>query len=160
MQGEELDCGLEHAKGFVDGVGDKKDFAVLRFEQSFGDAVIEEREELVVEAVDIEEQDWLGVELECLPCEDFKELFKGSEASRKRDKGIGLFAHERLAGVHGIGDVKLGDAVVGDFQVNEYFRNDSDDAAVGGECCLCGSLHEADVCSSVDQTDVSFGENS
>lgn len=159
LQGEALGRGFEEAKGLIDRAGDKQDLATLLFEQTFCDAVVEEGEELVVEAVDVEEEYRFRVEFEGLPCEDLEQLFKGAEASGKGDEGIGLFAHEGFAGVHGVGNVELGDAMVCDFELDEDLGDHSDDATVGSERCLRGSLHEADVGSSIDKTDVSLGES-
>ena len=113
------------------GFGDQKDLAVLWFEHTFCDAVIEETDELVVEAVDVEQYDRLGVDFEGMPREDFEEFFKGAEATRKSDEGIGSFSDERLASVHGVGDVKLSKAVMSYFKINQNLWNDSNDFAVG-----------------------------
>jgi hypothetical protein len=45
------------------GVGNKEEFSTPRFEHAFGDAVIEEDEELIVKAINIEQKDGLGVDL-------------------------------------------------------------------------------------------------
>ncbi len=66
-----------------------------------------------------------------MPGENLEELFEGAEAARQRDEGVGLLSNERLAGVHGAGDVKLGDAVMRDLEIDEHLGNDADDLAVG-----------------------------
>ena len=73
------------------------------------------------------------MELERLPGEDFEHLFEGAEAAGQDEEGVGLLAHEGFAGVHGVDDVELGDAVVGDLKIDEDLRDDADDAASGGE---------------------------
>lgn len=134
-------------------------FTVLPLEQSFVDAVVEEAEELVVEAIDVEQKDGLLVELEGVPGEDFEEFFEGSEAPGERNECISSLTHEGFAGVHGVGDVQLGDALVGDFQIDQNFRNDADDFAAGGQGCFCCGAHEADLGSAVDEADVVLGES-
>ena len=62
-------------------IGYKKKFPTLRLEHAFGDAVVEEDEEFVVEAVDVKQKDRLGVDLECVPGEDFEEFLKGTETT-------------------------------------------------------------------------------
>jgi hypothetical protein len=98
------------------------------------------------------------VELESLPCEDLEEFFEGPEASGESDEGIGFFTHEGLARVHSVGDVKLGDALMCHLEFDQHFRDDTYDAAVGGECRLGDGVHETHVGSSVDDADVAFGE--
>jgi len=121
--------------------------------------VVEEGEELVVEAVYVEQDDGLLVDLEGLPGEDFEHLFEGAEAAGEDEEGIGLLSHEGLAGVHGVGDVELGDALVGDFEIDEDLGDDTDDAASVGKAGFGDSAHEADGSSAVDEANVALGES-
>ena len=139
-------------------IGYEEDFEALRFEHAFGDAVVEEGEELVVEAVDVEQDDGLLVKLEGLPGEDFEHLFEGAEATGEDEEGVGLLTHECLASVHGVGDVELGDAVVGDFEIDEDLGDDAYDAASVGETGFGDGAHEADGGSAVDKADVLLRE--
>jgi hypothetical protein len=149
---------LQVQEGFFDGVGYQEDRAVLWLENAFCYAVVEEGEELVVKAVDVEQDYGLLVELESLPCEDFEHLFEGAEAAREDEKGVGLFSHERFAGVHGVGDVELSDAVVGDLEIDEDLGDDAYNAASVGEAGFGDGAHEADGGSAVDEADVLLGE--
>ena len=153
------DVSGELGEGVLNGVGYEKDLAVLRLEHAFVDAVVEEGEELVVEAVDVEQDDGLLVKLEGLPGEDFEHLFEGAEATGEDEEGVGLLTHECLASVHGVGDVELGNAVVGDFEINEDFGDDAYDAASVGEAGFGDGAHEADGGSAVDEADVALGES-
>ena len=126
-----LDGNGQQAQCLFYGRGREEHFTVLPLEQAFVDAVVEEAEELVVEAVDVEQEDGLLVEIEGVPGEDFEEFFEGAEASGERNEGIGALTHESFAGVHGVGDVQLGDALVSDFQIDQNFGNDADDFATG-----------------------------
>ncbi len=120
--------------------------------------MVEEGEKWVVEVIDVEQHDRFLVELEGLPGKDFEHLLEGSEAAGKDEEGVGFFAHEGLAGVHGVGDMKLGDAVVGDLEIDEDLRDDTYDAASGGRHDFGYSRHEANGSSAVDEADASFGE--
>jgi hypothetical protein len=62
-------------------VNDYQEFAALCLEHAFGDAVIKEDQELIVEALNIEQKDGLGMDLEGVPGEDFEEFLKGTEAT-------------------------------------------------------------------------------
>lgn len=153
-----LRCDAKHVEGFVYRAGYEQHFAVLRLEHAFGDAVIEEVEQAVVEAVGVEEKDGFLMQAERVPGEDLEELLEGAEASGKRDEGVSVLADEGLAGVHGVGDVQLGDAAVGDFEIDEHLWNNADDFTASGKRGFCDGAHEADLRASVDDADVSFGE--
>lgn len=135
----------ESRNGIFNSVNYEKKFAALRFEHAFDDAVIEKDEQLVVEAINIEQKNGFRVELQGVPGKDLEEFFKRTEAPGKRDEGIGFFSNERLACVHGAGDMKFRDSVMRYFQVNEDFGNYADDYATLEQRCFCNCLHEADV---------------
>ena len=99
------------------------------------------------------------MEAEGLPGEDLEEFFEGAEAAGKREEGVGLLSHESLAGVHGVDDVKLGDAAVGDFEIDEDLWDDAGDAATGGNGGVGDGLHKADVGAAVDEADIARGES-
>jgi hypothetical protein len=102
----------------LDGVSYKEEFATVRLQHAFEDAVIEEGKELVIETVDVEQENWFCVKFQGMPGEYLEELFKGAEATGQSDEGVGAFSNEGLASVHRAGDVKLGEAAVGHFEVN------------------------------------------
>ena len=133
---------------------DEQDGAVARLEQAFGDAVVQEIKQLVVEAIDVEKNDGLLVQFQRLPGEDLEHFFEGAEATGEDEEGVGEFAHHCLAGVHGAGNVELGNAVVGNLEIDEHFRDDTDDPASGCERRFSQRLHKADVGSAVDDADV------
>jgi hypothetical protein len=145
-------------EGGFHGVGYEKQLAALRFEHTFGDAVVEEDEELVVEAVDVEKEDRLRVEFKGVPGKDLKELFEGAEAAGKRDERVGFFSDERLAGVHGAGDVEFADAVMRDLEIDEDLGDDTDNLAFCCQGCFGNGLHETDIGPAVDDADVASGE--
>lgn len=120
--------------------------------------MIEKAEEPVVEATGIEQQDGLLVKPEGVPGEDFEKFLEGAEASGERDEGIGSLTDKSLARVHGVGDVKLGDAVVGHFEINQHLGDDADDFTAGGKGCFSGGAHEADFGSAVDEANVVFSQ--
>jgi hypothetical protein len=74
-------AGDELRKGLLHRIGYKEEFTALWLEHAFGNAVIEEDQEFVVEAVDVEQKDGFGVDLEGVPGEDFEEFFKSTEAA-------------------------------------------------------------------------------
>ena len=54
--------------------------------------------------------------------------------------------------------MKLGKALVGDFEVNEDLRDDADDAAAGGKAALGDGAHEAEPGAAVDEAEMAGGE--
>jgi hypothetical protein len=54
--------------------------------------------------------------------------------------------------------MELGDALVGDFLVDEDVRDDADDVAAGGECGVRDRAHEADAGAAVDEAEAALGE--
>ena len=133
-------------------------FAVLRFENTLGDGMIEEAEQAIVESIDIEEQYGFGVKPEILPGEDLEEFFEGAVTAGESEEGVCLLGHECFAGVHGVYDVKLGDAAMGDLEIDENFGNDAGDVTSGSEGRVGDDLHEADVGSAIDETNVADGD--
>jgi len=120
--------------------------------------VIEEDEELIVEAVDVEKKNGLGVNFERMPGENLEEFFEGAEPTREGDECVGFFSDERLASVHGARDVEFGDAVVGDLKIDEHLGDDANDLSVSGQGCLRNSPHETHIGSAVDEADVASSE--
>lgn len=160
LHGEATNVSLkaELEEDLFDRTNDEGDVAVVLLEDAVGDAMIEEVEKLVVEAVDIDQHDRLLMDPERLPGKDFEHLFERAVASGKDEEGVGEIAHHRLAGMHGAGDVKLGDAAVGDLKIHEDLGNDSDDATSEGKSGFGDGLHETDIRSAVDDADVALGE--
>jgi hypothetical protein len=128
---QRLDGDVELPQGFFYAVGYEEDFPVLRFDHALGYAVIEEGEQFVVEAIDVQQEDRFLVEFEGVPRENFEEFFKRAKASGESDEGVCALSHEGLARVHGVGDVQLSYAMVGYFEINQDFWNDADYFAAG-----------------------------
>jgi hypothetical protein len=151
---------VELPQGVFHRVGDEQDRPVMRTEDAFGDAVIEEGEHGGVEAGRVEQEDGLGVQFEGLPGEDLEEFLEGSEAPGQNDEGVRALAHQRLTGVHGAGDVKLGETIVGDLEIDEHLGDDADDVTSGLEGSLGEGAHETDTRATVDEANVVPGKRS
>jgi len=141
------------------GIGDEQDVAILLLEDALGDAMIEEGKHGVIKARGVEQEDGLGVDLEGLPGQYLEEFFKGAEAAGQDDEGVGALSHERLARVHGVGDVELGETVVGDLEIDEDLGDDTDDVTTAGDGGFGYGLHEADLGAAVDEADLMYGES-
>lgn len=150
--GEELGESVFHT------LGNTKKSAALRLEHAFANTVIQKDEELVVEAINVEQQDRFPVDIERVPGENFEELLEGTEAAGQRNESVRFFSDERLASMHGAGDVEFGKAVMRNLEINEDLGDDTDNSAVGGQSGFGNCFHEADVRSAVNETDIASGE--
>ena len=155
----EAELEIELGQRVFYGGGYQEIVAVLLFEHALGDGVIEEGEQGIVEAIDVEQQDGFRVEPEGLPGEDFEHLLEGSEAAGEDEEGVGLLAHESLAGVHGVDDVELRDAAMGYLEINEDDGYHSGYISPRSDGGVRDGLHKADVRASVDEAYVASGES-
>jgi hypothetical protein len=73
---------MEKIQSLFNGVRNEEQFAALGLEHAFGDTVIKEGEELVIEAPDIQQEDWLCVKFEGMPRENLEEFLQSAESSR------------------------------------------------------------------------------
>jgi hypothetical protein len=147
--------GIEQTGGL--GFGDDE-VAMSLADEILGDSVVEEREERVVEAFDIEQAVRLLVEAELGPGEDFGKFLERAETAGKGDEGIGKVGHEGLAFVHGGDDAEVFEALMGDFLRDERFGDDADDFAAGSERGIGDGAHQADATAAEDEADVALGE--
>src|ERR1700754_5123515 len=97
------------------------------------------------------------MDLERLPCQNLEELFECSKASWKRDKGVCPFADESLARMHGAGNVKLCNPVMRNLEIGQNLWNDSNHSATGSQRRLSDCLHQANIGTTIDDTDLAGG---
>ena len=83
--------------------------AVFGFDEALCDGVVEELQQVIVEAADVEQADGLRVEFELGPGEDFGELFERAEAAGQGDETVGQVFHECFALVHALDDAQFGE---------------------------------------------------
>ena len=150
--------GLELVDEVID-VGAGEDAgAILGGEEVGGDEVIEEGEEGIEEAVDVEEADGVLVDTQLGPGEDFKEFVEGAIAAGEGDEGLAFFDHEELALVHAGGDVEVGEVGVFELAGVEEGGDDAGDMAAGGEGGIGDGAHHANTAAAVDEADLALGE--
>ena len=70
-------------------------------------------------AVDRQQPDRLGVEVELRPRRDLGELLERAEAAGQRDEPVGELGHHRLALVERADDVQLGQPGVGQLAIDQ-----------------------------------------
>jgi hypothetical protein len=60
--------------------------------------------------------------------------------------------------MHGAGDMKLSDTLMRDFEINENFRNNSDNFPLYSQRGLRDCSHETDVCTAINECDIAAAE--
>ena len=150
--------GLELVDEVIDVGGGDDAVAVLSGEEGGGDEVVEEGEEGIEEAVDVEEADGVLVDTQLGPGEDFEEFVEGAVAAGEGDEGLAFFDHEELALVHGGGDVEVGEVGVFELAGVEEGGDDAGDVSAGGEGGIGDGAHHADTAAAVDEADLAVGE--
>ncbi len=88
--------------------------------------------------------DRFGVQAELRPGGDLRQLLKRSEATGKGGEAVGEVGHQRLALVHGVGDVQLGEPGMGQLPVDELLGDHSDDPSPGRQGGVGDGSHQTD----------------
>ena len=112
----------EHGQHVVD-VGDAHDqLTVGRAQEAGLDRAVEEVEQGLPEAVEVEHPDRLGVDAELGPRGDLGQLLERAEPTGQGEEGVGLLGHALLALVHRVDLDQLGDALVADLVGEQALR--------------------------------------
>ena len=122
------------------------------------DGVVEEGLHRSPKSSDIEEGDGLRVIAELDAGERLERLFERAETAGCHDERVSKREHHRLALVHRFDDVKLREARVRDFEIDERLRNDADRFAATGEDFVGEHTHQAAMRTAVDECQVARGE--
>jgi len=86
------------------------------------DRVIEERLEPRPEPIDVEEHDRLGVIAEVQPGELLERLLERAEPAGRDDERVGELEQHRLALMHRVDDMELGQSAVRDLALDQRAR--------------------------------------
>lgn len=122
------------------------------------DGVLDQGQERVEIAVDVEDPGRFAMEAEEGPGKDFEEFLESTDAAGEDQEGIGAGVHESLALVHAGDDVEFGESVVSDFLTGKGLGDDADDAGTGGKGGVGGDAHQADPPPAVDQFQAAAGD--
>src|SRR5690348_5626398 len=148
-------CGgfVQQFERFLGRRGNEQLAATLGRKEALGGRLVDEFDEAVPEAFDVEQAERLLVVAERVPAPRLEEFVERSDPTRKREERVGKLGHPRLALVHRLDDVKLGDAGMRDLDVDERLRDDSVDLAAELEHAIGDQPHEAEPAAAVDQLD-------
>jgi hypothetical protein len=131
---------------------------VGRHDESGLDRIVEESEEQVEVAADVEERDGLGDRAELVPCQDLEHFVERAVATRHGDEAVGPIAHPRLARVHGVGDDQLGEAEVGNLPVDQRLRYEARDPPARGERGVGQGAHQSYATATEDEIVATSGD--
>lgn len=118
----------------------------------------QEVEKGLIKAFGIDDPDRLTVLFEFEPGHLLKEFLVGPDAAGEGDKGVGEFAHERLALMHGVDHAEIGKFGMNDLEAVHEMRNDADNGAVGIQAGICDGPHEAGAAAAVDEGEPALAE--
>ena len=107
----------------------------------------------------VADQDRLVVQAKLPPGDDLDRLVERAETAGQRNEGIGGLEHALLAGVHGSGDDKFGDARMRNLPPRQEFRDDADHLAAGGQGGIGHDAHQPDASAAIDQPDAGFRQS-
>ncbi len=113
----------------------------------------EQAQEWIPEAIDVGDDDGLGVTPELHPGELLDQLLQCADAARERDERVRALEHEPFALVHVVGDDQLVDVAHHPLLLGEEGRNDADDAAAAFERGARHLSHEPEAAAAVDEAD-------
>src|SRR3546814_2016204 len=88
--------------------------------------MVDEPQEGLPIAVDVDHHDGLVVQLELAPGDDLERLVQRAEAAGQDGEGVRHLEHQVLARMHGIEDVQIADPLMADFAGLEKLRDDPD----------------------------------
>ena len=134
--------------------------AILGREETLGDSVVDVRDQMIEEALDVHQAAALPLEAELGPRHDLEQLLQRSEPARQREEAVRERAHEGLALVHSVHDVQLRHALVRRLARHEVARNHADYLAPRVERGIGHDAHHADVAAAVDEAELRLAEAS
>ena len=100
------------------------------------------RQQRLPVAADVEQADRLAVQPELLPREQLEQLVERPGAAGQRDHGVRQLGHQRLALVHRLDDVQLGQAGVRDLVLDQPRRDHADHGPAGGQRGIGQRAHQ------------------
>ena len=98
------------------------------------------------------------MQAELPPGEELEQLIEGAGATRQRDHPVGQLGHQRLALVHRLDDVQLGQAGVGDLELDKPCGDDADHRPARPEHAVGERSHQTHARATVDELELALGQ--
>src|SRR6516225_5781993 len=111
-------------------------------------------------AGDCEQPTRLGLNAELGPGKYLAKFFESAESAGQGHEAVGEVGHQRLALMHRLHDVQLGQSLMGYFSGHERFWYDADDGAVCRQYGVGESSHKADVAGAENDFNLRSYQNS
>src|SRR6185369_668844 len=118
--------------------------------------MIDELDHAIPEAIDVQQTEGFGVIAERIPAPCLEQFIQRSDAAWKRKESIREIGHLRLALMHGVDRVKLGDSRVSDFEVHQRSWDDAVDLAARLEHAVGDQSHQPEPASAIDEVDTAL----
>ena len=132
---------------------------MLGLQEPLVDGVLEEGQERLPVAGDVEEADRLAVQAELLPREQLEQLVERPGAPGQRDHRVRKLGHHRLALVHGLDDVQLRQPGMRDLALDQPRGDHADHGAAGGQRGIGERSHQPDARAAVDDLELARGDH-
>lgn len=150
--------GLEGGQQGIDPAGGDERAPVRVRHETLLRHPVEEGDEIVVIAIDIQQADGMGVLPELGPGPHLEQFLHRADATRHGDEAFRQLHHQGLAGMHGLDDVQVGQTGMGDFLEGQEFRNDPGNTPARSQGRISQFAHESHTATAVDDFDAPFGE--
>ncbi len=122
--------------------------------ESFGHLMAHEGAQAVIETVDVQQANRLGVDAQLGPGHHLEQLFQRAHPARHGDEAFGQVGHHRFALVHVLDDEQAREARVADFALDEGARDDAGGFAAQTQHFIGDHAHQADLAAAVDEADI------
>ena len=111
-------------------------------------------DELIPVAIDVQQGDRLGVDVEELPAEHLKELFEGAGAAGHSNECVSFLNHGDFTLVHGVHNIEGGLAGVYAFQADQLVGDYAVHKTASVEGSTGDGTHQAGTAATVDHADI------
>ncbi len=139
-------------------IGDLQSIEVGRGIKPMLAGMLEEMEKGLVKAFGVHDPDRLLVLLEFEPGHLLEKFLVGPNPAGEGDEGVGEFAHERLALVHRVDQVKIGEAGMHHFKTVHEMGDNTGNGSAGLKAGIGDGAHEAGSAATIDEGEPTLAE--
>src|SRR5271154_2999839 len=137
---------------------DDQHCAMLGAEKPLFDGVVEERDQIRVEAVDVEQSRRVVVLAELRPGQHLGHFIERAGPARKRNEAVGQLGHQRFSFSHRTHDAQVRQSTMRNFVADEGIGNHADDFAARLQHRVREYAHQADARAAVHESKSSRDE--
>jgi hypothetical protein len=119
--------------------------------EALGDGMVDEGNQRLPVAFDIDQEDRLGVQAELRPGQHLEEFVERAGAAGQDRDRVGVHEHDLLAFVHGLGDDQPAQVAAAGFGLHQMGRDHPEGRAARRDGGPRHAAHQADIAGTVDQ---------